>query len=381
MVAILVVDDEPDFAEVLAERLRTRDMQVTTAYDGIQALERVREAVPDVVLLDITMPGPDGLTTLESLKQLCPATQVILLTADSTVATAVAGMKLGACDYLTKPADLDKVLQAIHEAEKRRLDRLSRKRMAETAKLAALGELGKGVAHEINNPVHIMVNEVGWIEELLDDAAMDPEADRQIRVSLELIRQQARRCKTITSKLLTLRPVRDLRSRLSSLDAIWAKVLEERAGRMEDMGITAGQTWDQELTRAVWAESDWGQIFGNLVDNALDAMDVSQGRIEIIGLIEDDEVVVTVTDSGRGIEEHLLTRIFEPFFSTKEVGKGIGLGLAICHGIVEAMGGSIAVRSTPGQGSVFTIKVPMAVHRSIEHPALQSTGACQGGQK
>lgn len=380
MVTILVVDDEPDFAEVLAERLRTRDMQVHTAYDGLQALERVRQAAPDVVLLDITMPGPDGLATLESLKQLSPATQVILLTADSTVATAVTGMKLGACDYLIKPADLDRVLQAIHEAEKRRLDRLSRKRMAETAKLAALGELGKGVAHEINNPVHIMVNEVGWIEELLDEAAMDPDTDRQIRVSLELIRQQARRCKTITSKLLTLRPVRDLRSRLSSLDAIWAKVLEERAGRMEDMGITTNQSWDQELIQTIWAESDWGQIFGNLVDNALDAMDLPQGRIEIAGLITDDQAVVIVTDSGRGIEEHLLTRIFEPFFSTKDVGKGIGLGLAICHGIVEAMGGSIAVRSTPGQGSVFTIKVPMAVHRSIEHPAPQSTGACQGGQ-
>jgi signal transduction histidine kinase len=380
MVTILVVDDEPDFAEVLAERLRTRDMQVHTAYDGVQALERVRQAAPDVVLLDITMPGPDGLATLESLKQLSPATQVILLTADSTVATAVTGMKLGACDYLIKPADLDRVLQAIHEAEKRRLDRLSRKRMAETAKLAALGELGKGVAHEINNPVHIMVNEVGWIEELLDEAAMDPDTDRQIRVSLELIRQQARRCKTITSKLLTLRPVRDLRSRLSSLDAIWAKVLEERAGRMEDMGITTNQSWDQELIQTVWAESDWGQIFGNLVDNALDAMDLSGGRIEIFGLIKDDEAVLSVTDTGRGIEEHLLTRIFEPFFSTKDVGKGIGLGLAICHGIVEAMGGSIAVRSTPGQGSVFTIKVPMAVHRSIEHPAPQSTGACQGGQ-
>ena len=379
MVTILVVDDEPDFAEVLAERLRTRDMQVHTAYDGLQALERVRQAAPDVVLLDITMPGPDGLATLESLKQLSPATQVILLTADSTVATAVTGMKLGACDYLIKPADLDRVLQAIHEAEKRRLDRLSRKRMAETAKLAALGELGKGVAHEINNPVHIMVNEVGWIEELLDEAAMDPDTDRQIRVSLELIRQQARRCKTITSKLLTLRPVRDLRSRLSSLDAIWAKVLEERAGRMEDMGITTNQSWDQELIQTIWAESDWGQIFGNLVDNALDAMDLPQGRIEIAGLITDDQAVVIVTDSGRGIEEHLLTRIFEPFFSTKDVGKGIGLGLAICHGIVEAMGGSIAVRSTPGQGSVFTIKVPMAVHRSIEHPAPQSTGACPGG--
>lgn len=379
MVNILVVDDEVDFADMLAERLRTRDMHVRTAYDGNQALDRVREATPDVVLLDITMPGLDGLSTLEHVKRLSPMTQVILITADSTVATAVAGMKRGACDYLIKPAHLDRVLQAIHEAETRRLDRLSRKRMAETAKLAALGELGKGVAHEINNPVHIMVNEAGWIEELLSEANLDPKTEAQVRSSLDLIRQQAKRCKTITSKLLTLRPVKGMHSANAALTAIWANVLAQRTARLHEAAVQLQESWDAELGARTWSESEWTQVLGSMLDNALDALDAPGGSITVSARIQDAHLVLTMEDTGRGMEEHVVTRIFEPFFSTKDVGKGVGLGLAICHGIIEAMDGSIAVRSTQGSGTIFTITVPIATDVCTEHLTPDSTGVSQGG--
>lgn len=379
MVNILVVDDEVDFADMLAERLRTRDMHVRTAYDGNQALDRVREATPDVVLLDITMPGLDGLSTLEHVKRLSPMTQVILITADSTVATAVAGMKRGACDYLIKPAHLDRVLQAIHEAETRRLDRLSRKRMAETAKLAALGELGKGVAHEINNPVHIMVNEAGWIEELLSEANLDPKTEAQVHSSLDLIRQQAKRCKTITSKLLTLRPVKGMHSANAALTAIWANVLAQRTARLHEAAVQLQESWDAELGARTWSESEWTQVLGSMLDNALDALDAPGGSITVSARIQDAHLVLTMEDTGHGMEEHVVTRIFEPFFSTKDVGKGVGLGLAICHGIIEAMDGSIAVRSTQGSGTIFTITVPIATDVCTEHLTPDSTGVSQGG--
>lgn len=359
MLPILVVDDEVEFADLLSERLRTRGMQVLTAYNGHQALDLVQEEHPDIVLLDITMPGPDGLAILRSLKECSPMTQVILLTADSTVSTAVTGMKLGACDYLIKPANFDKVLEAIHEAEKKRLNTLSRNRMAETAKLAALGELGKGVAHEINNPVHIMVNEAGWIEDLLDEVSMSPDTDKQIRKSLQLIRQQAKRCKVITSKLLTLRPAKDHDSDLAALDTIWDKVVQQRTERIAKTQVILHTSWADEFQQPFWPQTSWMQILGNLLDNALDAMESEGGRIHITGQMRTNDAVLSIADTGRGIEEHLLTRIFEPFFSTKDVGQGIGLGLAICHGFVESMGGNITVRSTLGQGSVFTIKVPL----------------------
>ena len=92
------------------------------------------------------------------------------------------------------------------------------------------------------------------------------------------------------------------------------------------------------------------------------SLGLAGGDITITGQRQGNDAIVTIADTGHGIEAHLLTRIFEPFFSTKDVGQGIGLGLAICHGFVESMGGDISVRSTLGQGSVFTIKMPLPVN-------------------
>jgi C4-dicarboxylate-specific signal transduction histidine kinase len=376
MVHVLVVDDERDFADLLAERLRTRGMEVHTAYSGQEALDLVRALAPEVVVLDITMPGMSGLETLDAVKAEKPSPEVILLTADSTLDTAVAGMKGGARDYLTKPMDIETLVAAIGEAEGRRMESLSRQRMAETAKLAALGELATGVAHEINNPLQVVLNEVGWIEELLLEAKLEESVQSEIMASLELVRSQAGRCKGITSKLLTLRCALDKRGATTCLPDLIQTLLKARHERITALGVRIEENWSQELSGLQVPASEWEQVLANVIDNALDALEAVQSagakitKELVLGLrgdIAEGEMEVAVQDSGCGIEEHLLTRIFEPFFSTKEVGKGIGLGLAICHGIIEAMRGSISVRSTPGHGSTFTIKVPMAVHAHNEH--------------
>lgn len=239
--------------------------------------------------------------------------------------------------------------------------------MAETAKLAALGELATGVAHEINNPVQIMVNETGWIQELLDEAGMSAQSHDEIRESLNQIRIQAQRCKAITSKLLTLRCNLDTQSTSTDLPALVQEILAHRQERMDRLKVRIVTNWPADLPRPGASQNEWEQILANLVDNALDALEPQGGTLTFTGQVDGRLLEISIADTGCGIEAHLLTRIFEPFFSTKDVGKGIGLGLAICHGIIEAMGGSIAVRSTPGHGSVFTLKVPMAVHARIEH--------------
>jgi len=373
MVHVLVVDDERDFADLLAERLRTRGMDVQTAYSGRDALEAARANPPEVVVLDISMPGMSGLEAMEALKAEKPAPEVILLTADNTLGTAVAGMKGGARDYLTKPTDIDTLVAAIGEAEGRRMEALSRQRMSETAKLAALGELATGVAHEINNPVQVMLNEAGWIEEVLNDAPLENEIRREILDSLDLIRHQARRCKAITSKLLTLRCALDARGATTNLPGLVRTLLEAREDRIRHLEVRVRESWDEGMRLYQLPASEWEQVLTNVLDNALDAMEstdetVPEGHVLTLGgIVKDGELEVTVQDTGCGIDAHLLTRIFEPFFSTKEVGKGIGLGLAICHGIIEAMGGSITVRSTPGRGSTFTMRTPVATHTRNAH--------------
>ncbi|ACU90354.1 hybrid sensor histidine kinase/response regulator [Desulfomicrobium baculatum] len=370
MVRVLVVDDERDFTDLLSERLRTRGMEVRTAYNGQEALDVARIFAPEVVVLDITMPGMSGIETMYALRAEKPAPEVILLTADTTLGTAVAGMKGGARDYLTKPTDIDTLVSAIGEAEGRRMENMSRQRMAETAKLAALGELATGVAHEINNPLQVILNEAGWIEEILGETALEGNSREQILESIALIRRQGLRCKAITSKLLTLRCALDAKGATTNLPDLVHEVLIARRAQIEKMGIRVEKHWPEQLREVKLPDSEWSQILGNLVDNAMDALESTPAEERLLTIqadVDDAELIISVQDSGCGIEEHLLTRIFEPFFSTKEVGKGIGLGLAICHGIIEAMGGSISVRSTPGHGSTFTIKVPMAVHAHNEH--------------
>ena len=376
MVRVLVVDDERDFTDLLAERLRTRGMEVRTAYNGQEALVVARAFAPEVVVLDISMPGMSGLETMDALRAEKPAPEVILLTADTTLVTAVAGMKGGARDYLTKPTDIDTLVSAIGYAEGRRMEVMSRQRMAETAKLAALGELATGVAHEINNPLQVVLNEIGWIEEILLEADMKETLRSEIKSSLDLVRNQARRCKGITSKLLTLRCALDTRGATTTLPALIQALLQTRQERIAALGIRVKENWSPEISGLQMPASEWEQVLTNVIDNALDAMEAIHNThahiaaelvLGLRGNIREGELEVVVQDTGCGIEAHLLTRIFEPFFSTKEVGKGIGLGLAICHGIIEAMGGSISVRSTPGHGSTFTITVPMAVHAHNEH--------------
>lgn len=378
MVRVLVVDDERDFADLLTLRLRARGMEARAAYSGRQALEAVRTSAPEVIVLDLGMPGMSGFETLQALRGETPRPEVILLTADSTLNTAVAGMKGGARDYLTKPVDIDTLVAAIAEAESRRMEALSRQRMAQTAKLAALGELATGVAHEINNPLQVVINEVGWIEELVMEAGLDEDRRDEIASSLGVLRSQAARCKGITAKLLTLRCALDRRGAVASLPDLAGALLGARRERIQALGVRVEQGWAPELAETRVPATEWEQVLANIVDNALDAMEGPNAEtgaaadpvLELGGRLDDAGLEVSVRDSGCGMEEHLLTRIFEPFFSTKEVGKGIGLGLAICHGIIEAMGGSVTVRSTPGRGSTFTVRAPMAArpHKEYNRP-------------
>lgn len=366
MSTVLVVDDEQNFADILVERLTTKGIRALAAYNGPQALDMILEHRVEVVLLDINMPGMDGLEALERIKIQSPHTAVILLTADSTLATAVAGMKLGADDYLLKPVDIEIVLDSIGEAQKLRAKGLASQRMAETAKMAALGEMAKGVAHEINNPMQVILNETGWIKDLLTDPELHSNAHyTELETATNRIQDQAQRCKAITTKLLALRCSLDTRVANTDLSELITALLAERKERLDQLKITVHLDLPQDLPLLQASRSEWEQVVANLLDNALDAIKETEteGDLCISAIVQGDELSLNVADTGCGIETHILARIFEPFFSTKDVGQGIGLGLSICHSIVEAMGGEISVQSTPGAGAVFSIRVPIGLAR------------------
>jgi DNA-binding NtrC family response regulator len=134
-IRILLVDDEEQFVDILAQRLEARGLQVATAYNGDEALARLKESEADVILLDVLMPGRTGIEILRDIRQVKPLTEVILLTGHATVETAIEGMKLGAYDYLMKPMETEVLVEKIHKAFRRKADQEKRIRQAEVDRI------------------------------------------------------------------------------------------------------------------------------------------------------------------------------------------------------------------------------------------------------
>jgi two-component system, OmpR family, response regulator CpxR len=132
---VLLVDDEEQFVEVLAQRLEARDFQVSTAFNGDDAISFIEEHDADVVILDVLMPGRNGIDTLREMKRIRPLSEVIMLTGHGTVDTAIQGMKLGAYDYLMKPTDTAELVDKITKASQRRKEHEDRIRQAEVERL------------------------------------------------------------------------------------------------------------------------------------------------------------------------------------------------------------------------------------------------------
>jgi two-component system NtrC family sensor kinase len=232
--------------------------------------------------------------------------------------------------------------------------------IVETGKLASVGELAAGIAHEINNPVAIMVEEAGWIEDLLEEEEFqEGENLNEFKRALQQIRTQGKRCKEITYKLLSFARKTDSRIQDVQLNDLLEELVALSAQRAKYSNVTIHTRFQEQLPLIQVSQSEMQQVFLNLINNALDAMEKSGGTINLTSQLEGDHIVIEVADDGPGIPKANLGRIFDPFFTTKSVGKGTGLGLSICYGIISRLGGEIKVKSAVGVGTTFAVKIPL----------------------
>ena len=231
--------------------------------------------------------------------------------------------------------------------------------LARSRRLATIGQLAAGVAHEINNPLAAITT---CAEATLRDLKSEDETarlagERQWDYYLEEIVRQALRCKQITRGLLDLS--RQKRARREPVDlnraVTQAAQLFERRGA--DDGVAVEVKTDPAVGEVATDEAMVRQILDNLLSNALDAVQ-GGGRIEVSTLLEGERVRVEVADTGQGIPPETLARVFDPFFTTKDPGRGSGLGLAISLTLAEALGGALTVESKPGAGSRFRLWLP-----------------------
>jgi len=234
------------------------------------------------------------------------------------------------------------------------------RQVVEAGKLAAIGELAAGIAHEINNPLAIMMENAGWIQDLLKaDSQQSAEDMEEIQSSLQTIATQGHRCRDITHKLLSFARKTDNVKQVLHVNPL----LEDIAGFVRQKAkyreAEIRLSLDPDAGQIECSPTELQQIILNLVNNALDALDKDGGLVELRSSREGDSVSISVQDNGHGIGPDVLPRIFEPFFTTKPEGQGTGLGLSICRDILARMGGTIHVESSPGQGTTFHVRLPL----------------------
>jgi two-component system, NtrC family, sensor kinase len=244
------------------------------------------------------------------------------------------------------------------EAAHQKMDELNAQLM-QSDKLAALGKMAAGIAHEINNPLAVIGEKAGWMRDLLsEEEFQNSENLKEYQKSIEKIDEHVERVRKITHNMLGF--ARRMEPHLDDVDvnAVLNQTLELLQNHARINNIDIKKDLQTDLPVIASDQSQLQQVFLNLVNNAIDAIG-KDGTIDIVTRRTDQKIEVNIKDDGPGIPKELQRRIFDPFFTTKQTGKGTGLGLSISYSIIEKMGGTINFSSKEGAGTEFRIFLPI----------------------
>jgi signal transduction histidine kinase/ActR/RegA family two-component response regulator len=252
-----------------------------------------------------------------------------------------------------------KSLYIIHVCKEITEEKQIREQLLQTEKMAAVGNLVSGVAHELNNP---LAGVVGFSEILLEK-----EEEGKRKKTIQRIRDEGERASRIVRNLLTFARKHKPESNMVDINSVLEKTIELRAYDLRVNKIKVKNELSKELPKTLADPNQLLQVFMNIITNAEQAMREAHGKgtLTLRTSVAGEAIRITWEDDGPGITPDNLKKIFDPFFTTKAVGKGTGLGLSICHGIIKEHGGTITANSTVGQGTVFSIELPIATGPEI----------------
>jgi two-component system NtrC family sensor kinase len=243
-------------------------------------------------------------------------------------------------------------------------------KLMHTEKMAALGQLVSGVAHEVNNPLAAIV---GFTDLLLEN----PDVPKAAREDLQVILQEAQRTRVIVQNLLSFARQMPAQREPVQVNAVLRQTLKLRTYDFANNGIDLFERYDDELPLIVGDPNQLQQVFLNIINNAYDAIQEGRraGKVRIVTSHNAEHLEISFWNNGPAISNP--DRIFDPFFTTKEVGKGTGLGLSICYGLIRAHGGDIAARNEPdGIGCEFLVRLPVA---AVKTQTFHVSGAAKQG--
>jgi two-component system NtrC family sensor kinase len=235
----------------------------------------------------------------------------------------------------------------------------SRIQLEHAAKLASVGELAAGIAHEINNPLAVINEEAGLIKDLMNPELGKVSPPEELIPHLDSIERSVFRCRDITHKLLGFVRKSEVELKSHDLGKIIDGVVDGFLGKKAEVSnVKIIREYDEAASTIGTDANQLRQVLLNLINNAIDALEEKPGKITIKTFVRAGQICIAISDTGKGITSEQLGKIFLPFYTTKEVGGGTGLGLSVSYGIVTNLGGDIEVMSRVGQGSTFTIVLP-----------------------
>jgi signal transduction histidine kinase len=375
---ILVVEDDPEILGALSGLLEEEGYDVQSVSDARDALARLRSGpAPEVIILDLMMPGMDGweFRTIQRADPSLSSIPVVAISADTSAKAAA----IDATSFLRKPFRFADLLAAVEKIIDERERHRIRARLAEAERLASLGTLAAGAAHEISNPLSFTVANLETIDEqlgrmgqmvgqlakgvapegrLIEDMKATLADMRDLladgRVGAERVSRVVRNLQSIARRQEEQHRLVDVRRVIeSSLNLTWNQI-RHRARLVKEFA--------DDLPLVQGSEFRLGQLILNLLVNAAQAIPEgnAQGNIIRVGVRTDARgLVIEISDTGEGIAPDAKARLFEPFFTTKPAGVGTGLGLSICQSVIIEHRGAIEVESEAGEGSLFRVILPM----------------------
>lgn len=400
---ILIIDDDIEICRSFSEWLTDKGCHAEFATSGGEGLGKIKNKDYDVIILDIRMPDIDGIEVLRQAKGIIPDTPIIMLTGYASMESAIEAVRYGAYDYIAKPANMEKLDITIRRAIQQKILEIKNKKMLEelrinnqqlsvykeelerlvsdtkneleitrehlfrAERLAALGEFAAGFCHEISNPLTIIS---GTLEYLIrNNSKIDVGSSdiKSIASEVERCRRSIERLRSFTKDAETVE--------LSSvnINLLLEEVIDFMKNQLERLKISVDKRFSSDIPEIIVNRERLKEVFVNLVLNAQAAMPQG-GNISIITRCHNNKkgIVIEIGDTGRGIPKEIAGKIFDPFFTIKR--EGMGLGLAISHNIISKLNGSIDVRSKEGEGTTFIIKLPVGREERNEGREMRDEG-------
>lgn len=367
--SILIVDDIPDNLEILTDMLTYRGYAVRQAISGENALVAVEQSLPDLILLDVSMPGMNGYEVCAQLKadSRTAAIPVMFISALTSLQDKIQAFRMGGVDYISKPFNAEEVLARVQAQltlynQRREIERLLQQQRAYYENLNRLkDDLLNTASHDLKNPLGIIVGYAHLLDST--EAVRDPEFVSQ---SVVEIRKAAERMNALITDLLDLAKIETgmgIHPADTRLNPFLEQCAEDFRFQTREKHIDLAFVPGSEDTIVSFDSTRISQVIHNLLSNAIKYTPAG-GTVKMTSEAAEHKVIIRVIDSGLGIPKDSLPNVFDKFFRVPDEQhaaiKGTGLGLAIAKAIVEQHHGAISVESEIGKGSTFSISLPLS---------------------